>query len=594
MAHALLELNREYSLAAACVGDESRDDISAHIRNSVGLVADSFSGYGGLEADFDRRFAENDLVLISSSTSGRLAQRVSAVAAGLRADRILTLYGLAAKGSDREWLLQVIFDLASGDDDQLREFESFEASSESPCPMCLENEPSIALEGDGFFPATGGVTSRDIVMADASERMTEFMRAVLGKRVLRVRHSDEAAEPRSRLLATRIGHLLDSSLNHATLFRDRVDEVARPLLDIAREGGSCMIVHAADEDSRDLAQYLALNHGESCEIWSVSDDGLDSIATRGLNHVLGVVGVMQSGRALLEISRRLRSLDSSTSTSYFAAVSHAASQHAQLQIDSTLRNRGTDPSTGRRMTSVVSTAWHCHRPLLDDDDDVWAEEGKFLNSLASGSDDERGGVIRQRLTQIAEHSDPTMPRRLFVPAGFGRDDEPFPGIQRYFVFWSQEWSDGGTEEEVYYTIQCVLHTNRRSGKAGQYAVLSEGGNRFVIEPHMFDRFNDPILQASILRAAEVGELDYSADSAMSRTMRSLNAYMVSRAGHPEAAAVNEFLLSLCLGLQPGTTRHLRLRQKDLRVLADMWSRDRAAEAAEPFTAALLAHLIDKS
>lgn len=110
------------------------------------------------------------------------------------------------------------------------------------------------------------------------------------------------------------------------------------------------------------------------------------------------------------------------------------------------------------------------------------------------------------------------------PAGFshpqvGRDDAPFPGIQRYFVFRSEEWSDGGTEQEVYYTIQCVRHTNRRSGKAGQYAVLSEGGNRFVIDPHMFDRFNDPILQASILRAAEVGELDYSADSAISWTMR---------------------------------------------------------------------------
>ncbi len=43
-----------------------------------------------------------------------------------------------------------------------------------------------------------------------------------------------------------------------------------------------MIVHAADEDSRDLAQYLALKHGGSCEIWSVSDDGLDNLATRGL------------------------------------------------------------------------------------------------------------------------------------------------------------------------------------------------------------------------------------------------------------------------------------------------------------------------
>lgn len=181
-----------------------------------------------------------------------------------------------------------------------------------------------------------------------------------------------------------------------------------------------MIVHAADEDSRDLAQYLALKHGGSCEIWSVSDDGLDNLATTWLNHVLGVVGVMQSGRALLEISRRLRSLDSSTSTSYFGAVSHTASQHAQLQIDSTLRNRGTDPSAGRRMTSIVSTAWHCHRSLLDDDDDVWAEEGKFLNSLAIGSDDERGGVIRQRLKQIAKHSDPTMPRRIFAPAGWAR------------------------------------------------------------------------------------------------------------------------------------------------------------------------------
>ena len=98
-----------------------------------------------------------------------------------------------------------------------------------------------------------------------------------------------------------------------------------------------------------------------------------------------------------------------------------------------------------------------------------------------------------------------------------------------------------TQSDVYWTIQAVMHDlrtlNRDEGLATIYHTT-------LISPVCFDRFNDGVIQACILRSALPVELDYSFDSECSRQMTDLICSVLSGWKISQGEAALEFLLSL--------------------------------------------------
>jgi len=81
----------------------------------------------------------------------------------------------------------------------------------------------------------------------------------------------------------------------------------------------------------------------------------------------------------------------------------------------------------------------------------------------------------------------------------------------------------------------------------------------VLSPRCFDRFNDGVIQASILRAAHPAELDYSIDEKLSRDMWHVLDTIFSANSTQAGEAALEFLLALAM-------KRLKLETKDLETL----------------------------
>ncbi|MCH4295916.1 hypothetical protein MJ923_16540 [Shewanella sp. 3B26] len=79
----------------------------------------------------------------------------------------------------------------------------------------------------------------------------------------------------------------------------------------------------------------------------------------------------------------------------------------------------------------------------------------------------------------------------------------------------------------------------------------------VISPENFLRFNDPILQASILRASLPSELDYSSDQHLSELMKEFLFKVFSRNMHPFGHAALEFGAALAIGKLKLKNEHCR-------------------------------------
>lgn len=145
----------------------------------------------------------------------------------------------------------------------------------------------------------------------------------------------------------------------------------------------------------------------------------------------------------------------------------------------------------------------------------WDSESTKLRQW-SGSDpltDKSGlpSVLAARADQLIQGA--ASQDQLFLPSVAGRTLK----LRPTFAFWSDFGiaTTTATQADVYWTMQSILHDLRaRSDDKG----LGSTYHTTVINPACFDRYNDGVIQASLLRAASPLELNYSIDDAFSRKM----------------------------------------------------------------------------
>ena len=91
----------------------------------------------------------------------------------------------------------------------------------------------------------------------------------------------------------------------------------------------------------------------------------------------------------------------------------------------------------------------------------------------------------------------------------------------------------------------------------------------LIDPFIFNRFNDGIIQASILRASKADELNYSLSFNHSNNMLSLINTFIKHKEEQQGEAIFEFLYSIAIGKLRLHNNHYLLLLKELNKVDDI-------------------------
>lgn len=540
---------------------------------------ETFGGYNGLSDGL--RPGPADLVLVSGSTSGSLARQV-VTEKRVPLEQVVTLFYLGKELPSKDAGL-VLCDLTNRDENphpSVREarvvpYATFQAAA---CDICVSGSGEIRLEGDSFFPATSQLDLRMPTYADRPldgisgprEQLIAFdgsnyFADLFGLNAITF-DAGTPVDGSPHGVSTRLGHLLGGQLS----------EKVGATVDAALKGTNPVVavVSLLDDDSTELGKFLAQRHlglgridnlgtpakaGMSWREWrKPGGEGLADIANGGT--ILVCAAVVGSGRSLTAVARELRKVPGEFDTRYFVAAAHPESSTTWEMLTKTLQRVSVNE------TSKLNEIWRLPRePRLPDAKSPWSREEVTLTAIGAwlGSQPKYKHLVtclEPRLLELGKLDSNT----LFVGAV-----DSIAQVNRNFALWPFDWTTHSvdavpTHAEIYATVAHLLYESRRRSPRIESRNITARRHGYALHPAVFDRFNDPIIQAALLRAAEPGELHYTTDADASRAVSDLLWFVLSNVGLEAGDAAYEFLLALCEGCDHEDAPGMRIDEQILR------------------------------
>lgn len=587
-------------------------------------VIDTFEGYGKVE-EFNPQ--AKDLIFISSTTSGGLSKRLFESGAAKLQANVLTLFYLSElcfpEGSGT--LLCDLSDRNSDSSLSLRAARvlpprTYPDPVLEKCELCSEGSMAIELEGDGFLPKPLSLQLRQLGLPSRVQKEK-------GSEPPPNRHFEDEeyfcdlvgldaivpAEPlASHDTTVKISHLLAGEKRNEEIISIVRRHFEEEVMKSPKKPQA--IVSLSDVESLKLAEFLSqdvcngLVANSSMDTWTELEymsAGSESTRTQILQSlpqnsvVLVCAAAISSGRELLSLNRELRYPTRNHGLRYFIAAAHPESREALTRFGRTL---GVQSSSKRYMSAAIWSPVREPRPL--EDKDPWRLEADLLSSLDSLGIDltlEELDAAEDRANRLNDR--PSEGWMFCGPYG-----DPVPSINPKFALWPFEWSDHPrfvdsdkepTEAEVFATVAHLMAESRLP-KKNQTASKSSPANlpRYgvAIDPGDLDRFNDPMIQAAILRNARRGELNYQSDQRVSERMCHVLLHAMSNTDNQGGGAAYEFLLSLSLGCFSSTGLGMRLSPETyISFLENTWRLEEELENGFPhLMSVLLKYLYKKA
>ena len=135
-------------------------------------------------------------------------------------------------------------------------------------------------------------------------------------------------------------------------------------------------------------------------------------------------------------------------------------------------------------------------------------------------------------------------------------------LRKGFVYWNFEVkTEIAYQSQVYFTITSVINRLRNESLNSERSLKQSTYVRNLISSETFNRFNDGVIQASILRAADYRMLSYDLDENQSLAMTVFIKSLVDKFDQDHGEALPEFLMALGL-------KKIRLKRTDLNDFLD--------------------------
>lgn len=486
------------------------------------ILADNFSSYAGLTGYRFERLREA-FVLISASSSGSLAADLIAHP-GFASDRITHLLFLGQDKSGSRIVCDLQHHVRDNPEGVPKPLAVKETAS---CPMCDRGSFAIKLQGDQFEFAGPQQDPLLIAKSDAPVGLTSLASRTAGREIFAVGLGRSTGrQPRQFDVSP------DALLKNPEFEKRFIYALQRSL------PASVGHVVAIDEASRELASFAARYASRPVNI--LGREQLDTIPRTTTSAVVIVAAVIESGRTLLDISRDLRSIVPDAPLLYLVGFSKTTGETRREALSRNLiQTVNPYPYEFIEIERMVLPA--------SSDQNAWTEELRLLiapevTELIPAS---LRKDIQARIDRLRRSSE-SLVDDLFIGNNPGQDLKLQPG----FVFWPPSTTTSAhSQADVFFTVSSVLQQLRANAQKSSKgaAIKSNWFQQTILAPGNFGRYNDDLIQASILRAAYPFEMNYADAGPDSRELGRLVKRIVEAARTARGGAAAEFLLAMATG-----------------------------------------------
>ena len=509
-------------------------------------VVDSYGSHRRLSSvHFEN--PSTSLFLVSASTSGDLERRLIHEK-HVPAKNIVTIFYLGEKALDSVVLCDVT--RRSGAPLHMNGCEEFAPSFVSgepdSCALCLTGSRPLSISGDQFLREETKTRESVITYQQKPRWLDRAMRDFYGRSIISCNKWSgiPGEEPREIFfdVATAIKPCANGTNVQAaqpvveTAFKQKLDRLIRQVTPASLR----VLIHMDDPTSKALANEISrVSELRSVPLVSSKTVLRDGLPEPGGNGAIMITsGAVVAGQRLMEISQALRMEHSPII--YFVGLSRTRDEARLEEIKSNLRPTTGGPSLFYSVEELYipddppwrSCPWKFEIETLKRTRDALVRDRKFYE-IASNRIKELGaapaysGLIQNLFWPAIASGDPLRLR---------------PG----FALWSFAYSDNldrrPSQADVYATISATLHNWRAQNKPASGELV-----RNVLSPRNFIRFNDGIIQASILRAAYPGELDYRDNHDLGAAIGSVLRVVFQNYDDLRGEACVEFLLAIAEG-----------------------------------------------
>lgn len=514
------------------------------------IPIESFSSYKGL---YEKKinYKKNALLLISASTSGNILDYINEKHKEIPRSNIVVLYYLDLKGRYTDIKDNVLCNLTY-DKSNPKGLYAYESYTEYNCKFCDSGSYPVEVSGDVFLLEKPKINSILIGIYDADKKLSPFVDQFRTRNddntVLKTNYKEGSENSNKYDIYIDYSEILRGikSNNRYSTYRKKLDAYVNQFV----PSNTRFLIHLNDNSSLELANYILEKVQDNYKVETipkiVSQDNFQDLINKTEEGSVVVIGsCISNGKNLLYLSRALRNFDK-LRIIYFIGITRVNNESLFTVLKSNLKQGMYGPETS---TYISVENIHCSN---ESKNNAWQQELEFLKKMINLLRDEECylnslSFFEKRKNLINESYNKEikgLKDNLFFPCV--NDFSKVLKIRNNFAFFNFDgYVNQVTQSDIYFTFNNVINNLRNSGKI-EKSLKQTSFVRNLLSPNNFNRFNDGIIQSSILRSAYARELSYSIDFDLSLEMKGILQTLIKYHKDEQGEALLEFLYAIAI------------------------------------------------
>lgn len=518
------------------------------LEKKLDALVESFSSYEGLYNN-PEQYTKDAFILISASTSANIIKYLLSLQTTIDRENIVVMYFLAGQTGDVLNVIdQILCDLTLSESNP-NGIPPYTTYKETECQLCKNGSYAVPVSGDVFLLESPKVNTLLLSKNDREKNLSKFVSQFRKHKgsgeVLKVHYKAHNTEKYEVYIDfERILEIIEEK--HLKEFKNKLDQYINQYI----PGKTKYLLHLMDDGSLALTKYvyskLAGIYKDDYLPIILDQDSLAKIKDDVDGAVVVIGSCISNGKNLLYISRALREFQKLEIVYFIGLLRTADQEYADILEDNLTMGRYGSGTFGFHAASKM----FCSNSSRTS---PWIEETKFLKDIIyflSNKDEVKSSLEyfkeRKKIIDTASGDENKgFSNNIFYPRITTNPHEELQ-LRRGFAFWDfGDYHGIVTQADVYFTISNILNSLRHS-KNPSRQLKQAIYVRNVLSPTNFNRFNDGIIQSSLLRAAHSEELSYDIDPQVSQEMYEILETTILYYKQEQGEALLEFLYAIAI------------------------------------------------